>query len=242
MYVRLAFAVAAHMETEVLLVDEVLAVGDAEFQKKCLGKMSELSHHGRTVLFVSHNMSAVKRLCTAGLLLENGRLHSGGNLSDVIAAYSEQFRPQSEVTFQSRPGQPAITRVTIDQQAIKNGDLILEVAFESPFPLNPPIAGVVVSSISGTPVFGSNPRFHPHNFNGGSLASGVSRLIVRSLPLSSGRYRVSVFLGDWQSDYAQKLDVLDFEFRAEQSLSLRPNSENIGHLEWPGEWSLIQAR
>jgi lipopolysaccharide transport system ATP-binding protein len=74
MYVRLAFAVAAHLESEILIVDEVLAVGDAEFQKKCLGKMKDVSGQGRTVLFVSHNMSAVQNLCDKGLLVSNGKL------------------------------------------------------------------------------------------------------------------------------------------------------------------------
>src|SRR4030066_2370712 len=72
MYVRLAFAVAAHLEPEILLVDEVLAVGDVEFQKKCLGKMGDVAKEGRTVLFVSHNMGAVKQLCNQGFLLDNG--------------------------------------------------------------------------------------------------------------------------------------------------------------------------
>src|SRR6202042_1892745 len=70
MYVRLAFAVAAHLEPEILVVDEVLAVGDAEFQKKCLGKMDEVAGHGRTVIFVSHNMSAIQNLCSKAVLLE----------------------------------------------------------------------------------------------------------------------------------------------------------------------------
>ncbi len=72
MYVRLAFAVAAHLEPEILIVDEVLAVGDAEFQKKCLGKMDEVAGGGRTVLFVSHNMAAINKLCTRAVLLERG--------------------------------------------------------------------------------------------------------------------------------------------------------------------------
>jgi lipopolysaccharide transport system ATP-binding protein len=76
MYVRLAFAVAAHMDTEILLIDEVLAVGDAEFQKKCLGKMGDVAKHGRTILFVSHNMNAVEQLCNRCILLENGLLIS----------------------------------------------------------------------------------------------------------------------------------------------------------------------
>src|SRR5690606_18299216 len=74
MYLRLAFAVAAHLEPDILLVDEVLAVGDAEFQKKCLGKMSDVAGEGRTVLFVSHNMAAVEHLCSRAVLLEEGRV------------------------------------------------------------------------------------------------------------------------------------------------------------------------
>jgi lipopolysaccharide transport system ATP-binding protein len=88
MYVRLAFAVAAHLESEILIVDEVLAVGDAEFQKKCLGKMGEVSKgEGRTVLFVSHNMAAVKTLCSKGILLEYGNLRFNGNAANAVTAY-----------------------------------------------------------------------------------------------------------------------------------------------------------
>jgi lipopolysaccharide transport system ATP-binding protein len=88
MYVRLAFAVAAHLESEILIVDEVLAVGDAEFQKKCLGKMNTISKgEGRTVLFVSHNMGAVQNLCNKGILLENGRTIFNGCAEEVIDQY-----------------------------------------------------------------------------------------------------------------------------------------------------------
>ena len=87
MYVRLAFAVAAHLEPEILIVDEVLAVGDAEFQKKCLGKMSDVAQEGRTVLFVSHNMSAVKVLCTKGILIEKGKLIQYGSIGSVVETY-----------------------------------------------------------------------------------------------------------------------------------------------------------
>ncbi|MBX2940055.1 MAG: ABC transporter ATP-binding protein [Ferruginibacter sp.] len=88
MYVRLAFAVAAHLESEILIVDEVLAVGDAEFQKKCLGRMGEVSKgEGRTVLFVSHNMSAVSQLCQNGILLSNGQVELTGNAASVIQQY-----------------------------------------------------------------------------------------------------------------------------------------------------------
>lgn len=87
MKVRLAFAVAAHLEPEVLLVDEVLAVGDMAFQKKCLGKMDEVAKAGRTVLFVSHNMGAIQRLCSKGLLLENGKIAKNGSAEDCIDYY-----------------------------------------------------------------------------------------------------------------------------------------------------------
>ena len=88
MYVRLAFAVAAHLESEILIVDEVLAVGDAEFQKKCLGKMGDISKgEGRTVLFVSHNMLAVKSLCTTGIALRNGYIQKTGSVESVIDSY-----------------------------------------------------------------------------------------------------------------------------------------------------------
>lgn len=88
MYVRLAFAVAAHLESEILIVDEVLAVGDAEFQKKCLGKMGDVSKgEGRTVLFVSHNMAAVKSLCNKGILMQNGKIHYIGETENAVQKY-----------------------------------------------------------------------------------------------------------------------------------------------------------
>jgi lipopolysaccharide transport system ATP-binding protein len=87
MYVRLAFAVAAHLEPEILVVDEVLAVGDAEFQKKCLGKMQDVAAGGRTVLFVSHNMDAVRRLCGCAIWLDSGRIRSTGDTMEIVSHY-----------------------------------------------------------------------------------------------------------------------------------------------------------
>ncbi len=87
MYVRLAFAVAAHMEPEILIVDEVLAVGDVHFQKKCIGKMDDVSRQGRTILFVSHNLDALQRLCSRGVLLERGRVAADGAIDDVVSKY-----------------------------------------------------------------------------------------------------------------------------------------------------------
>jgi lipopolysaccharide transport system ATP-binding protein len=100
MYVRLAFAVAAHMEPETLLVDEVLAVGDAAFQKKCLGKMEDVAHEGRTVLFVSHNMGAITQLCSKAMLLESGRLTAFTRASEATQLYLRASR--SSLSLDSR--------------------------------------------------------------------------------------------------------------------------------------------
>ncbi len=94
MYVRLAFAVAAHLEPEILLVDEVLAVGDAAFQKKCLGKMGDVAKEGRTVLFVSHNMSAMQAICSRGLLIQAGQLVESGAIGDIVQEYVNRLQTQ----------------------------------------------------------------------------------------------------------------------------------------------------
>src|SRR6185369_11415692 len=96
MYVRLAFAVAAHLEPEILVVDEVLAVGDVEFQKKCLGKMSEVAGEGRTILFVSHNMGAIKTLCSQAMLIHQGTMVSKGAVEQTVAAYLDLNSPIQE--------------------------------------------------------------------------------------------------------------------------------------------------
>lgn len=99
MYVRLAFAVAAHIEPEVLIVDEVLAVGDAQFQQKCMGKMQDVSREGRTILFVSHNVAAIRALCDSALFLEQGRMARYGPVEDVVADYMSRL-VQSNKVFQ----------------------------------------------------------------------------------------------------------------------------------------------
>jgi lipopolysaccharide transport system ATP-binding protein len=106
MYLRLAFAVAAFLQPDILLVDEVLAVGDAAFQAKCLGKMGEVASAGRTVIFVSHNMSAITELCTRGMLLERGRLVKTGTPSECVAAYLHDVRA-------AEPGEPGISGIAL---------------------------------------------------------------------------------------------------------------------------------
>lgn len=100
MYLRLAFAVAAHLESEILVVDEVLAVGDATFQKRCIGKMGEVGRSGRTILFVSHNMGAITRLCNHALWLDDGRLRASGDVEEVISGYlAAGANAEGEVRF-----------------------------------------------------------------------------------------------------------------------------------------------
>lgn len=134
MYLRLAFAVAAHLEPEVLLVDEVLAVGDAAFQKKCLGKMGEVAKHGRTVLFVSHNMSAVKELCQKGILLDKGRIAYQGDSSKCIAEY---FRRLENDATQLEKGSKALA---IGRIQVKS-DLGSAVSSGKPFKVTLSLAG-----------------------------------------------------------------------------------------------------
>lgn len=98
MYVRLAFAVAAHLEPEILIIDEVLAVGDAEFQKKCLGKMQDVAGEGRTVLFVSHNIGAIRQLCSSGFLLANGQLNLSGEVGAIVEAYANEHARRTQIT------------------------------------------------------------------------------------------------------------------------------------------------
>ena len=128
MYVRLAFAVAAHLESEILIVDEVLAVGDAEFQKKCLGKMNEVSKgEGRTILFVSHNLDAVKKLCNKGLLLHNGQLIHDGNIDATLDSYLLNYssnEKQLEINYEEDESKEAqILKVALKD---KGGNDVLE--------------------------------------------------------------------------------------------------------------------
>jgi homopolymeric O-antigen transport system ATP-binding protein len=97
MYVRLGFAVAAHLEPEILIVDEVLAVGDLKFQNKCIGKLGDVARQGRTVLFVSHNMGAVTNLCTSGMWIERGRVHMQADAKSVVEAYVKNQRDQPDI-------------------------------------------------------------------------------------------------------------------------------------------------
>jgi lipopolysaccharide transport system ATP-binding protein len=144
MYVRLAFGVAAHLESEILIVDEVLAVGDSEFQKKCLGKMRDVSSNdGRTVLFVSHNMAAIKQLCTHGILLKNGQMQMDGNVLNVIEEYLNSGITSSRETVWTDENAPGNEKIRIKKivayakgrtpsdPVMSNEDICVELEFEN---------------------------------------------------------------------------------------------------------------
>jgi len=135
MYVRLAFAVAAHLESEILIIDEVLAVGDAEFQKKCLGKMGDVSKgEGRTVLFVSHNMDSIRALCNKGMVLNNGGLFYNGDVNNAIGSYLNNVESNAlttEISKVNLNNEVSINRFTIDKATIsshQNLEFNLEIA------------------------------------------------------------------------------------------------------------------
>jgi lipopolysaccharide transport system ATP-binding protein len=138
MYTRLAFAVASHLEPEILLVDEVLAVGDAAFQQKCLGKMGQVSRQGRTVLFVSHNMTAIKTLCTRAILIEGGQLALDGDVDAVVNRYltagTDMSRtgiiPESAPRFRDVAGEAAFRSV---QLLDPSGRAVDQLYFGQPF-------------------------------------------------------------------------------------------------------------
>jgi len=239
MYVRLAFAVAAHLEPEILIVDEVLAVGDAEFQEKCLGKMQRVSSkEGRTVLFVSHNMKAIQTLCQKGIVLEYGRLKCVGSTDETLSIYSESTKMENLVEFRADGLRPLISFVRVEQVELDSGNLVVEIGFKSPFPLNPPVGGLVVTSSLGTPVFGTNPRFHKHGFGQPRLSEGILRMTAINLPIHGGIYKISVWLGDWQTDYDEKRDVLAFEFKHGHPAVNTPNPELIGFTDASANWTV----
>src|SRR5205807_2678842 len=123
MYVRLAFAVAAHLDPEIFVVDEVLAVGDAEFQTKCLGKMDEVSRrNGRTVFFVSHNLAAVQSLCTRAIMLRGGRVANQGKTGDTIQQYLEATVAQTRIPLADRKDRTGTGTTRLRSIAITNTD------------------------------------------------------------------------------------------------------------------------
>jgi lipopolysaccharide transport system ATP-binding protein len=239
MYVRLAFAVAAHLDPEILVVDEVLAVGDAEFQKKCLGKMGELSRQdSRTILLVSHNMHAIQSLCSSAILLSQGRLVFDGKTADAVREYQATAKVANVADFDGDESRPSIRQVFVDPDELDRGNLVVEIHFKSPFPLSPPIGGIVLSSEDGLPVFGSNPKFHPAGFKPEARSEGVLRVTVNQMPLHGGTYFLSVWLGEWNKDHQEKRNILAIHFKSGSRHAHAPGPAVIGYANADARWEL----
>ncbi len=237
MYVRLAFSVAAHLEPEILVVDEVLAVGDAQFQKKCLGKMGEVARNtGRTVLFVSHNTSALQAICRTGLWLQQGRVVHNGPINECLSAYlSSGTEAATFSTVDQR--KPHICSVVVDRAALATGRLRIVVGFKSPFPLGRPVIGITLFSKLGQPIAGSNGRMMGDRWAPPAMSEGLITAEISPLPLHSDTYRASVYLGDAIQDYDQKLDAVEFDYVSPNFYPNCPALYNIGPVDLPWQWS-----
>ncbi len=238
MYVRLAFAVAAHLETEILLVDEVLAVGDAVFQKKCLGKMNDVAHQGRTVLFVSHNMLAVDGLCTRAICLHNGNAILEGAPSFVTSTYLKNWLPKySEVVhedYASAPGHDLIRlhRARVRPLHVQDDRITVRTPIAVEFEYWNAIDRPGLQLIAEV--------YNEHEFNVFTTMSPASTAIPTGLIRSSftipadlmnnGSFRITLlaFLGS-ANCLAEWTDVVSFEVDDAAS-ELR----GAYHDEWPG--------
>jgi len=236
MYVRLAFAVAAHLEPEILVVDEVLAVGDVAFQKKCLGKMQDVAGHGRTVIFVSHNMAAVRDLCQRGLLLSGGRLIYSGKVQEAVSSYFSIADETYDVRYEPTTAGTCITSITLDKSDLRERSLNIDIGFQSEQPLHRPIGGAVLRSTTGEIVWGSNGRIHPHSNEVFGIRQGSLRCEAKHLPLFPGQYLLSVWLSDWGKDLDEKLDAILISLGDDDLDVARPPGSVVGHIDWPATW------
>ena len=209
MLVRLGFAVAAHLRSDVLVLDEVLAVGDAAFRRRSVDRIRELvREEGTTVLFVSHDMALVGELCTRGAVLRDGRARVFDSARAAIADHlALEAGAALERRYRAAPDRPSITALSVDEAALREGHLEIAVSFASPFAFRPNV-GVVVRDEASRPLFGTNMHAHPPGNAVPRLAGG--RVVCRyaAPPLHEGRYDVSVWLSDEHRDFDEKADAL----------------------------------
>lgn len=238
MYVRLAFAVAAHLEPDILIVDEVLAVGDSAFQKKCLGKMNQVSKtDGRTLLFVSHNMSSIGSLCSRSIVLEKGMLKFDGPSQEAIAYYLNNLN-QNIYEASAEKESPHITHVIVDDDELVKGRLRIRVGYKSPFPITPSV-GIVVAAMNGGPLFGTNPTVHPDGYEARPVSEGESVMEIENLPLHSGSFRASVWLSDpTRGTFEHRPDAVSFEFVSPKFIPNLPPAEIIGPYQVDARWKM----
>jgi lipopolysaccharide transport system ATP-binding protein len=224
MYTRLAFAVAAHLEPEILLVDEILAVGDLAFQKKCLGKMGDVAWHGRTVFFVSHNLPSVEALCSRCLLFNRGRLVGDGAVAEMLMRYmTAELQPDSGVCqLMLHPGRrhgssSMMTVITLSEDnrilhaAFRmGGRLTVSVGFSSAQAFTPVLA-VTIKNLHGLPIIRASNQFvggfnFDQRHNSGTITCAFDKL-----PLLPGRYAIDLSLGDSLRELDTVNDAITFE-------------------------------
>jgi lipopolysaccharide transport system ATP-binding protein len=225
MYVRLAFAVAAHLDPEILLVDEVLAVGDGAFQKKCLGKMSDVAREGRTVILVSHNMASIESLCTMGLMLESGRVTMLDEVDKVLTKYSHSPLDIGRigVDLASHPGRRAgcirvMQTITVSgaegsSSPLRMGDAaIFQLTFESPDPIRACFA-LTLKTDRGFRIFHVSDRNSNQLADCEPVTGGVVICEIPDLPLMPGQYTADLWLEDFSvmASLDMIVDAVSFE-------------------------------
>lgn len=222
MYVRLAFAVAAHLDPDILVIDEVLAVGDAEFQKKCLGKMQDLSRNTeRTILFVSHNLLAVKELCNKGIVLDHGKVKFEGNARDAVNAYqSAHHDAASTYRWESgqEPGNEQIKIMAVAAAPVNGDDISIDEPFEIMLEFDMQLSGKTV----GVSAFVVNEDQVLMFESFAAISEGMDSVpgtyrIVFSFPaflMNSGRYFVKFLFAENQQYIVYNSDfLLNFEMQ-----------------------------
>ena len=229
MGVRLAFSVAAHLEPEILLIDEVLAVGDAEFQKKCLGKMDEVAKQGRTVLFVSHRMSAVKTLCKRGVLLSQGQLLFDGNITETIRTYISESLESFVLSksFNITKNNITLKKVSISKEEIYSGDEFeLEFSFNKTDTLDYKIDITfhLIDEFGHLVFVGSTGKSNASSYNGNGLMSAICK-IPNNL-MNEGTYTLSRLI--FVKDRGTILNEIQNTF----SFRILPKKQELG---WMGE-------
>jgi lipopolysaccharide transport system ATP-binding protein len=212
MQLRLAFSVAAHLEPEILIIDEVLAVGDTAFQQKCLGRMETASREGRTVLFISHNLGSVRALCNRAIMLSEGRIHAAGDTFDVIQTYLAGIKSDAHLSLREREnrtgnGQLRFTDIRFerDGQAVdtlmsgEDHEIVLSYETADGLPLAGANFGVTIAVTGeGTPMLNLHSEVAGATFRN-LPASGEVRCRVPHLPLPAGQYFLNTW-AEWEGD------------------------------------------
>ena len=222
MQLRLAFSVAAFLEPEILVIDEVLAVGDAQFQKKCLGKMEDVTRSGRTILFVSHNMAAVQSLCNVSILLNKGELEFIGKSNETISRYLDLAFSGTEM----KNGVVEFNDTTDANRIVKKVELFcdgnrsdfaymgclleIKVHFSSPTALSYPLLGIILRDSQGTALLGVNNNHYVGNVASKPLKEGVFSFKLNALPLINGSYSVDIHFGDNTADLDVRAGLSEF--------------------------------